>query len=263
MKIKSKFLVLIILILVFLLSSCGKKEVDCSSYNTNYKKYSYDEESKECVLVEEIEKDICGNGVIEEGETYCNCEKDVPKDHETLGCNGSKGEYLEYSCNENKECVLLPNEKVVNMNKKLEGIRNNDLELDVNLKYTEPFITNLKERNSVLEIDIQLYKKDPNVKNLKVESIEILDEDNIQLGKTILNTLLSFDNKISKKFKFTEGLKEFKEEKNIEVVITLIYQYEKYDRDGNIIETLDKKERLSGRLYRIPIINAKLDPEER
>ena len=118
MKFKSLILIFFLsFILIF--SSCSKAQ-DCSTQDTKYEKYQFNTDTKSCEVSKTIKKDICGNNVIEEGETYCNCKQDVIKSHPVLGCDGTLGDYLEKSCSEQNECILIQNNKVVEKTKSIE-----------------------------------------------------------------------------------------------------------------------------------------------
>ena len=81
MRIKNlTFVFFLSLLLVF--GACSKS--DCSEFNTKYDTYSLDEELGECVVSKSIERDICGNGVLEDDETL-NTEELVKRTLQEIG----------------------------------------------------------------------------------------------------------------------------------------------------------------------------------
>jgi len=74
-----------------------------------------------CVVSKSIPKNQCGNNILEDKETYCNCPSDVAKTHPVYGCNGTRGMYLEQSCSKDKLCVYKNNIKVVKTPKTIDS----------------------------------------------------------------------------------------------------------------------------------------------
>ena len=182
---------LFFLVMFFIVFAGCSSEKDCNSMNTDYTTYSYDEELDKCVLVDEIERDICGNSVQEEGETYCNCpsdvkDKDVPI--EEGGCSGNKGEFLSYYCNdETNDCELRVTDKV-KQNSKLISLRaGSDVEFEATVEYYFPFMI---DRHNV-EIDVLLKKfknsEDLKVKNINLRKVYIVTTDDELLGHINVN----------------------------------------------------------------------------
>lgn len=143
-----------------LLSGCSGEDPDCSKHNTDYVKYSYNSENKKCEPSKTIEEDVCGNGVKEDGETYCNCDDDVSKGDPIDGCDGELGDFLEKSCKlvgGKQECVLSENDKVVPQRKSVE-FGNSDITFKGEFVLDSPFILESFDNNKMSFINMELFK---------------------------------------------------------------------------------------------------------
>lgn len=170
---KKKKLFFLFLISFFLISGCGSHE-DCSLKDSTYVKYSWNDDIGKCIA-KKIQKNLPNNGIIEEGETYCNAPKDVPKDHPEFGCSGTLGKYLEKKC-VNDECVLTQNKLVKDITKELE-FKNSDLILKGKFKLKTPFILNTQDNNKV-SVSLSFFNEVSPVKkvsNLKIKKLMILN----------------------------------------------------------------------------------------
>jgi len=168
----SKFLFLFFVVISIFFVSCNSNIQDCSSQDTKYIKYSWDKELEKCIIDKEIDENVCGNGIIEKGETYCSCPKDVPNSKLSIekgGCSGNKGEYLEYHCNDDtKQCELKITAKVKKKSKLVSLKLGSDLEIESEISYFVPF---MKDRHKV-NINLMLKNK-ANLDEHKVTDIKI------------------------------------------------------------------------------------------
>ncbi|MDA3855867.1 MAG: hypothetical protein PF569_06395 [Candidatus Woesearchaeota archaeon] len=257
MKIKNLIFISLIISLIFI-SGCGS-DIDCSLEDTTYKKYKFDEDTNECVIDKSIPQNSPTNGVIEDGETYCNAPEDVPKDHpdEDLGCDGNLGEYIDKVCNEQKECVFTQNEKVVE-NTISKELKNSDIVFDVRTNYNEPYILNTDDENNI-ELDITLFKfpqSSVNIKNIIVQEIKLEDSYSKLLGNIEYNEKISKigDKLPTKKISLSDTTR-YESSQSVKVKLIVTYTKETLDRDGKIIKTEDKIETLIESLPKITIIN--------
>lgn len=243
-------------LLAFFLILAGCSSIpDCSTQNTQYVTYAFNEDSAQCEVVEQVEKDVCGNGVQEQGETYCNCQEDVNKEHPELGCFGEKGEYLESMCVE-EQCVVQQNEKVVSQTKQLE-FRNSDFTIKAELEYNSPYITS-EDVESEIGIRLELFStnQDRNIKNIRVQSVEFFNRDDVKLGESNLGTTFSGQGSVlsPRSVEFSPlGVEE--EDVFITVVLPVTYTVEYLNSDGSVSRTEQKTEDLRESLGRITFIN--------
>lgn len=257
MKFKKFSLFLLVALSLFLFSGCGE-EIDCSSQDSTYIKYKLNEDTDICEVAKEIPEDECGNEIPEEGETYCNCPKDVGKSHPKLGCFGSKGTYLNKSCDDfTKTCVLSQNNKVVKETKSLE-FKNSDLVFNTRAEYNTPFILHTVENNEI-SLEISLLKfgsSSKNYKNIFVKELRIEDSksnilatiDYDQQVTGVGSTLKPMSTALAdtKEYDFTSTLK-FK--------LVVSYEIEYLDSQGYVTKTVPKIETLSSSLSKFKIIN--------
>lgn len=257
MKIKNLIFLFLTISLV-IISGCGT-DIDCSLENTNYKKFKLEESTGECVIDKSIPKNRPDNGIIEDGETYCNAPKDVPKDYpdEKLGCDGNLGKYIEKACNKQKECIFTQNEKVIE-NIISKELKNSEIVFDVRTKYNEPYILNLEKENKI-ELDITLFKfpqTSTNIKNIIVKEIKLEDSTSKLLGNIIYDEQMSElgDKLPIKKISLAETTK-YETLQSIKIKLIVSYSKETLDRDGKVVKTEDKIETLIGSLPKITMIN--------
>lgn len=252
MSIKKILPFLFVFAIIF--ASCSS-DPDCSSQDTSYKKYGYDENLEQCVVVESIQQDVCGNGVQEDGETYCNCPKDVGQDHPDLGCFGSTGEYLENVCQEEK-CVLSKNDKVVEQTKKLE-FRNTDLTFEGLISLDTPYILGSYEPSEIV-IDMTLFSTSNsyNIKDIRVDAISIEDTSSTLLASSQYNEPVSMlDPKLERKVLTLSETTEYEMQQQLRVNLIVSYTKEYLNSQGQVTKTEQKKETLTSSLGRWEIIN--------
>lgn len=186
-----KIISIITISFLLLFAGCGEEVKDCSSMNTQYKYYSFDEETQSCILSNEIEKDVCGNDVKEDDETYCNCPEDVADKTLSIedgGCSGNKGDYLEYSCSEETNtCELEVTDKVKQNSKLLTLKEGSEVEFDVKINYYTPFM--LDRHNIEVEILLKNFRNDEDgiVENIMLRKAYIVNSDDELLGEIDIN----------------------------------------------------------------------------
>lgn len=258
----SIFLVLILSLFIF--SGCSE-EIDCSSQDTDYLKYKLDEETQTCIISKEIPKNKCGNGVAEDGEAYCNCPDDVLKDDSKFGCEGTKGDYLEKSCDEfTKSCVLTQNDKVVEETKSLE-FKNSDLVFNAKAVYNSPFILNIAKENTV-KFDISLLKFASiakKYKNIFVKELRVEDsKSNILASIDYNEQITSVGDKLSIKEIGFADTKEYELKNSLKLRLVVSYDVEYYDKEGYLLRTEPKIETLSASLSKFWILNPNFYEDE-
>lgn len=255
-KIKNIIFLFLAISLIFL---AGCSNPDCSSQDTTYKKYKFDEKLGECAIDKSIPQNQPDNGIIEDGETYCNAPQDVPKDYpdEALGCNGEIGKYLEKSCNDKKECVLTQNEKVVE-NTISKELKNSEIVFDVRTTYNNPFILNTEDLNKI-EFEITLFKFPQaytNIKNIIVQELKLEDTNSRVLGNVEYNEKLStIGDKLPIKKVSLAATSKYETELSMKIKLIVSYTKETLDKDGSVLRSEDKIETLTESLPRITIIN--------
>jgi len=259
------FLSILFLLSLFLFSACGE-DIDCSKQDTKYLKYKLDEETKKCVISQEIPKDECGNGVTEDGESYCNCPDDVDKMHPKYGCDGELGEYLEKSCNEfTKECAFTQNKKVVEETKSLE-FKNSDLTLSTKVIYNSPFILNTAKENS-MKFDIELLKfgsTDKKYKNILIKDLRIEDSSSNVLANIEYNeNLANLGSKLSIKEVGFADTKKYDTTSTLKLKLVISYSVDYLDSQGYVTKTVPKVETLISSIPRFKIINPNFYEEKK
>lgn len=236
---KTIFFIVLILISTIVLSGCGKKVIDCSTKNTSYIKYKYDEKSDQCVISSQITKNVCGNGIAEKGETFCNCPKDVLKtvSLEKGGCSGSKGDYLSYECNKNtKECELISTIDVKQESKLLSFNSGNYFALETEVYYNTPFIVDRDKIKFTIMLKSSLNTDFLKIRNITIEKIYIKTAQNVFLGEATVKQKLykQFDEITVEvpidKITFDQFDEHFK---RVSLQALMSYTKDKYAKDKN------------------------------
>lgn len=243
-----KKLFLLLVPILILLSGCGE-DPDCSENNTDYVTYKYDAESESCVVASTVQKDVCGNSIIEEGENYCNCAKDVSVSHPILGCEGSVGDYVEKVCR-SEVCVYDVNSKVVSQTKIID-FQGEGIGFKGEIKLGNPLVFNTYTP-STIELTIEpsfIAESDTyKLKNIKVNSLEILDESQTKLADINYGEIIEgFDTSITKKFEL-EPINRYNQEVTLIMYFSVTYDAEIYDGIGTLVRTDTKRETVSGGL---------------
>lgn len=253
---KKIILILTILLGLTIIAGCGQQ--DCSLKDTTYEKYSFNSNSGQCEISHKIQENVCGNKIVEDKETYCNCPSDVSKLDPDNGCSGTKGNFLEKACNDNtKTCDYYQNKKVVNENKILE-FKNSRIIIHGNVNLKKPFILNTADDNKV-EMTFSLFNtpiSSQNIKNLMIKDVSIENSGSVRLADHIFNKDIS---KIGSKtntvkIKLADTTKLDSKE-NLKIKMNIAYTVEYLDSKGEIYKTENKIETLTSYLGQWEIIN--------
>ncbi len=255
MNFKRLFFPFSIIFLIFLSACSGP--VDCSSQDTSYVKYTYDSEQELCVVSNQIQKDVCGNGIIEDGESFCSCAKDVPKVHPTLGCNGEEGEYLEYTCSSEQTCVLAQNKQIVEQTKSLE-FKNSDVVFSARVNLNKPFIQNLYNENKVV-LDIELLKlpqTSSRISGIIIDEILIENSQGIIYSSNVLNKAFTTLGSKQDNLEFSlSDTTKYKSSESLKFKVLVSYTKEFLDSKGAVTKTENKVETLTASLGTWEIVN--------
>ena len=236
---------------LLVLSACSTP--DCSEADTPYVKYEYDSEAKKCVVVKSIQRNKCGNGIIEDGEDYCSCSQDVEKDNPALGCEGEIGEYLKKACSEEKECVVQPNEKVVVQTKDIE-LKNSDVVVASSFKLANPFVLNTEPEGKV-RIDLEYLKPSTSapITDLKAKKLQILNSRSIVLAEVNYDqTFMGVGDSVDPVTVTLSDTTEYESRESLKVKLTV-----EYLKDGS-----PKVESLTGSIGTLTIINPNFYEDE-
>lgn len=259
---KSTFLIIILVSIFLIIAGCSS-EVDCSEQDTQYETYELNEETGECELAEELERDVCGNGVKEEGETYCNCEEDVDQQHPEDGCYGEVGEYLEKACSSQNQCVVEENSKVTSQTKQLE-FRNGDFTIKGEFTLDDPYITSDDLSNEV-DISLELFEtsQDRNIKDIRVESVQFFNRDDIKLAESSIEQMFGEEgSSIEPDSVLLQPLTQREDDISLRVTIPVRYTVEYLDNNGGIERTEQKTEDMRESLGTWTFINPEFIEEE-
>ena len=261
MKFQKIIIVFVIIGVLFFLSGCGgPTNNDCKAKDTTYVKYTLDPDTGMCIP-KTIPKNVCGNRIKENGETYCNCPSDVLKTDPVVGCSGTLGNYLVKECdNKTKTCKYFQNKKVIEETKQLD-LKNSDIWLQGTFTFDKPFILNTAN-NDVIKIDLSLYNfpsSGEKISNLKVKSISIVDYSNVvyahfDFNKDLTNigdSLPEVDLKLSQ-------TNSYDSRKNLNVKLTVQYTVNYLDRNEKIVKVENKIQTLTSSLGYLEIINPNL-----
>lgn len=241
-----QLLTLFFLSTLFLLASCGEDQavLDCASQNNEYVTYAFDEETASCYIVSEIDRDVCGNDIAEEGETFCNCPEDISQTLplEEGGCNGDKGEFLSYACRED-ECVLEVTDKVTTSTKIVDMSAGSDVKLGASISYAYPFM--IDRHNFDVRVSLDDFMNTENIKIKKVNIVKafIVSSAGDQLGRADIRK--EFKSKFDE-IPFNVELSGFsfdtfnQEYRNVEFKLQGTYVKETYDNDGKLIKSEEK-----------------------
>lgn len=265
---KKNILFLLITSVVLLLAGCSKVP-DCSEMDTTYEKYKLNTETTTCELYKEIEKNQCGNGVVEEGnnEDFCSCPKDVAKTHPTLGCYGSKGEYLEYTCTQSETCELQQNNKVVEQTKSID-FKSSDITLRGEFSINTPFILDTVDNNKVTaNLD---YFKGPSsssvkLRNVLVKELILKNSKGITFGTQDYNEQLSAlgQNLRVKEFELSKTT-SYQSSETLKAELVVSYIKDTYNSKGEVSKSEEKIETLKATIGTWDVINPNFDvPKKR
>jgi len=245
MKLKKKnLLFLMIMTLTLFFSGCSKIPI-CEEQDTPYIKYVLDEETSKCIISEEIEKDVCGNGIAEESndETFCNCPEDVKKTHPTLGCDGKLGDYLIKTCSKQDKCDFSENNKVIEQIKTIE-FNEDYLNFKSDITIKNPHILNTMDNNKI-KFELSLFNKydssQINLKDIVISDLILIDSEGFNIGKVTYNEIV---NSPGQKFntKEIEIAKTTEYSKSISITFKLGISYtEQILNDEGVVVESNKK----------------------
>lgn len=258
---RSKLIFISFLSLLILLAGCSE-EIDCSAQDTDYKKYGFDEEADQCVVIRDIQRDVCGNGIAEDGETYCNCKKDVTKTHPLYGCDGQLGDYLEKSC-DRTECVLKQNNKVVDQTKSIE-LKNSDVEFKGEFTIKTPFIINSYDENK-MDFSLELFKTTDNyvIKDIVVKEMRLVNSQSLLLAKVDYNTKVpNVGYELPRKQFSLSDTSKYSSRESLRVTLVVQYVKDVYSSSGEFLRSENHIEELTSSLGTWEIINPNLYEED-
>ncbi len=241
---------------LLIISACSNQEIDCSEYDTTYVKYKYDAESEKCEVLKNIPQDECGNGILEKGEDKCSCPEDFKISNPDDACTGNLGDFLNYKCNKNDECVLFQNEKVIPQSKDIE-FKNNDLNFRVIFTINNPLIINVED-DSRIEVSVMYFKNTNGFKykDIIVKELSLEDSTNTILGKAIYEEKLDeIGQKVKDKKIEISAITKYEEKIPIRANLIISYTKETYDNKGELIKSEEKIETLKNSLGTYTIIN--------
>ncbi|NQZ85030.1 MAG: hypothetical protein HRU03_04900 [Nanoarchaeales archaeon] len=251
------FLILTLLTLTF--AGCSKIP-DCTELNTQYEKYQLNEDTTTCELYKSVDKNSCGNGIAEEDndETFCNCAEDVPSSHPTLGCEGNKGEYLEYVCSAQETCELQQNNKVISQEKAVV-FKNSDVTFRANFNINVPFILDIKDNNKI-SVNLEYFKGPASssikLRNLVVKEMVLKNSAAIIFGTQIYSEQLSTTGrKLQTKYFELAQTTRYETKESLQVELIVSYSRDIFDSKGELVKTEDKIETLKTSIGSWKIIN--------
>lgn len=250
-SLKSIFFLFLLSVTLLLFSGCGDEIPICSEQDTTYTKYLWDEDIEECIVSKEITENVCGNGIKEDGETYCSCPDDVSNKELPIdqgGCSGNKGDFLEYKCSdETKQCELKITEKVKKISKLLTLKSGSSFAIDGQVNYFVPF---MKDRHTV-DIDFMLKNildtPDIKIKDLTIRKVYLVTQANELLGEKTIDKKFKdlYDN-----FKTSISLDSFSidtfnvDMRNTNLKVLISYTKETYSKTDGVY-SLSKSENLN------------------
>jgi hypothetical protein len=263
---KTNFLFLLFTLFTLIFAGCSKIP-ECTLKDTTYEKYKLNEETNTCELYKKIEKNQCGNSIAEKDndETSCNCPEDISDSHPTLGCNGELGEYLEYTCTEEKTCELQQNKKVIEQTKPVE-FKNTDLTFRANYKINTPFILDTIDKNTIsVNLD---YFKGPSSNSIKLKNI-VVKEMTLKNSKSLTIGTQVYEEQVSsigknlklKQFELAQTIK-YESLESLKAELVIFYTKDTYDYKGEISKSEEKIETLKASLGTWIIINPNFEVPE-
>jgi len=256
-KINFKAIFIVFFVVASLIFAGCTKIEDCSLQDTTYTKYSWDDETSTCKEFETIEEDVCGNGVVEDTETYCNCDDDVKKTHPLLGCDGDLGEYLEYTCTAEKECELTQNEKVVEQTKSVE-FKNSDLVFRGKFRVNTPFILGTYDSNTI-DVDVDLFKtlgSGIKLRDIVVKEMSLENSAGISFGtQTYDEPVQTVGTALKTKYFSLADTTKYSTDETLKAKLVVTYVKDFLDSQGQVTKTENKVETLTINLGKWKIIN--------
>ncbi|MDO8741050.1 MAG: hypothetical protein Q7J54_05765 [Candidatus Woesearchaeota archaeon] len=227
---KSHYLFLIsIIVLVFLISACGKKDTaeKCKSDSDCAAKTCYDSScvKGKCSYIAEM--NCCGNKIKEAGETECSCPADYGQ------CAAKTKEGITYACNEKDECVPTTTAQTFSSEKDVGKFK-----LQLSTTLDKPFDT----RRSILGLGIMLVQLDAGVTDVKINKVMVessISSSTVLLGeKSLERTLWKISDVISDDIMIDYDFGADKADKQISLRIFYEYKDKGISSSGSYAEQI-------------------------
>ncbi|MBI4146720.1 hypothetical protein HY489_05280 [Candidatus Woesearchaeota archaeon] len=169
----------------------------------------------------------CGNYQCDQTETKCSCAQDCGP------CQGSAGNFLDFTCRGNQCVTILKPGTSVQPNSLFDDRNFGPVQLNNNFKFNNPFTVGKDE----LQIDLKIYKSDPSVSRVVVETVRVLDGQQ-QLADASPNQELS--SSASTVSVSIPGIVEYEEDHNLIVGVWYMYVQNDQEKRGNFQKPLGK-----------------------
>ena len=236
-KINRYVLIAVIVLSLFLLAGCGKKE--CKFNKDCAEKACFTAKCVDRMCQYDAQPDCCGNGKCESSaaETKCSCEKDCGK------CAGKvESSYLEYAC-VNNECASNIKKSISKQKTFSNEISMGGFSVIMKSTLDEPF--NIDE--SSLNLKFQLKTISPLSSKPKIRKIQVkarIDNQEIVIGEKEVNGILwAQDDVIEVDIPFSFSLGE---EAKSRINVIIFYEYvqkitgaETKAQEGSIQQQID------------------------
>lgn len=122
----------------------------------------------------------CGNFVCDSNENKCGCPADCGP------CQGSAGNFLDYTCKANTCAAVLKSGVTIEPNSLFDDRSLGPIQLNNNYKFNNP----LNIKTDKITLEFKIYRKDPSVENVIIETVRLL-EGQQQLAEVTPNQQLS------------------------------------------------------------------------
>ncbi|MBI2129177.1 hypothetical protein HYU07_02965 [Candidatus Woesearchaeota archaeon] len=226
---KSHYLFLTsIIILVFLISACGKSNVEkCKSVSDCAAKTCYDAScvKGKCSYIAEM--NCCGNKIKESGENECGCPADYGQ------CSAKSKSGITYACDKKDECVPQKISQTFSSEKDVGKFK-----LQLSTTIDKPFDT----RRSALGLSIMLAQADAGVTDIKINKIMVetsMGSSNILLSeKPIERMLWKINDAISEVIVIDYDFGADKADKRISLRIFYEYKEKGVSSSGSYVEQI-------------------------
>jgi len=153
----------------------------CDDKNSGTRDYCNAQTNNFCM--HEPIPNTCGNFICDANENKCSCEQDCGY------CEGSAGDYLDYSCKTNKCTTILKQNIQTEAQNIFDDRRIGSARLNNNYRFNQPF--NVLQDS--FEFGFAIYEKDEAVGNIVIETIRLLEgqqllaetQPNAQITQTV------------------------------------------------------------------------------
>ena len=122
----------------------------------------------------------CGNFICDSAENKCSCASDCGP------CQGSAGNFLDFTCKANTCAAVLKPGVVIEPNSLFDDRSLGPFQLNNNYKFNNP----LNIKTDKINLDFKIYRKDPSIENIIIETVRLL-EGQQQLAEINPNQQLS------------------------------------------------------------------------